>query len=705
MKQKTYSKEFDWKGKTLKLETGKLAHFADSAVRIDFGKTTVLCTVVVSKEPREEADFFPLLIDYEEKYYASGKISGSRFIKREGRPSEEAVLNARLIDRPIRPLFPKYYRNDVQVVVTVLSYDPQCPPEIPSIIGTSLALSISQAPFQGPVGAVRVGMKNNEIILNPSDEIEGLELDLKVVGNRERILMVEGWAKEISEKRMLEVLRWAHKQLQFAIKVQEEFLANLDIKKAELLISESDIHVKLSSLLGSKIKKTLQLKNEEKRQEELNRFEERVLKEFEGDYKQIEIQNAFNDLIKKETRRLIIEKGFRPDGRKLDEIRPLNIEVGVLPRTHGSALFSRGETQVLSITTLDSPAKEQLVETMEEERSKRFMHHYNFPPYSTGDIRPLGSPSRREIGHGALAEKALQNIIPDKTFFPYTIRVVSEVLSSNGSTSMAATCASTLSLMDAGVPIKSPVAGIAMGLVTEEKDGKITNYKVLTDIQGVEDFSGDMDFKVAGTKKGITAIQLDVKISGISFEIIEEVFVRAKKARLYILEEMAKVLPHYRKQVSPLAPRIEVLKIDAEKIRDVIGPGGKTIREIIAQTGVEIDIEPDGTVYISSESDKGNIKQAREWVENLTREIKVGEIFKGKITRIVDFGAFVEILPGQEGLVHISEFSEKRIDNIRNLVKVGDIIPVKVIKIDELGRINLSVKALPSNLKKGLPFS
>ncbi len=703
--EKVYSKEFDWHGKTLRFETGKLAHFADSAVRVDFGDTTVLCTVVVSEEPREEVDFFPLLVDYEEKYYASGKISGSRFIKREGRPSEEAILNARLIDRPIRPLFPKYYRNDVQVVVTVLSYDPQFPPEIPSIIGTSLALSMSPAPFGGPVGAVRVGLKNDEFVLNPSDEIEGLELDLKVVGNKERILMVEGWAKEVEEERMIEVLQWAHKQLQFSLRIQEEFLGELTLQKPEFVVSESDIHVKLSDLIGAELKKALQVKDEEERQARLNQFEERVLKEFEGDYKQIEIQNAFNDLIKKETRRLILEKGFRPDGRKLDEIRPLNIEVGVLSRTHGSALFSRGETQVLSVTTLDSPAKEQLVETMEEEGVKRFMHHYNFPPYSTGDIRPLGSPSRREIGHGALVEKALQNVIPDKISFPYTIRVVSEVLSSNGSTSMASTCASTLSLMDAGVPIKNPVAGIAMGLVTEEKDGKIVKYKVLTDIQGVEDFSGDMDFKVAGTEQGITAIQLDVKIAGIDFEIIKEVFRKAKQARLFILKEMAKVLPRPRKEVSPLAPLIEVITIDPEKIRDVIGPGGKTIREIIAQTGVEIDIEPDGTVYISSDSGhKEKIKQAKEWVKNLAREIKVGEIFKGKVTRVVDFGVFVELVPGQEGLVHISELSDRRIHDIHRLVKVGDVIPVKVIKIDELGRLALSVKRLPPHLRKGLNF-
>ncbi|MCD6422295.1 polyribonucleotide nucleotidyltransferase [bacterium] len=704
MEEGTKVKEFDWQGKKLRFETGRLAHFADASVRVDFGDTTVFCTVVVSEEPREDVDFFPLLVDYEEKFYASGKISGSRFIKREGKPSESAILNARLIDRPLRPLFPKDYRHDVQIIVTVLSYDPECPPEIPSLLGASLALCLSPAPFEGPVGAVRVGLKGGEFVLNPSDELEGLEADFVVVGNEERILMVEGKAKEVPEAEILRLFEWALRQLQFGLKAQQEFLKDFKIIKPEYAISESDIHIKISDLLGSELKKVLQLRDEEERKANLERFEERVLKEFEGDYKQIEIENAFNELIKKETRRLILEKGFRPDGRKEDEIRPLHIEVGVLARTHGSALFSRGETQVLSVTTLDSPAKEQMIETMEEEGFKRFMHHYNFPPYSTGEIRPLSAPSRREIGHGALVEKALEGLIPDKKEFPYTIRVVSEVLSSNGSTSMASTCASTLSLMDAGVPLLNPVAGIAMGLVAEEKEGKISRYRVLTDIQGIEDFSGDMDFKVAGTKKGITAIQLDVKIKGINFDIIKEVFERAKKARLYILQEMHKVLPKP-KPVSPLAPVIELITIDPEKIRDVIGPGGKTIRDIIAQTGVEINIEPDGTVYISSDSaNRKGVLQAKEWVKNLTREIKVGEIFRGKVTRVVDFGVFVEVFPGQEGLVHISELSRRRIRNIYRLVKVGDVIPVKVIKIDELGRLALSVKALPPHLRKEVPF-
>jgi len=707
MNQKLEVKEFDWQGKKLKFSTGDLAFFADSEIRVDFGETTILVTVAVSPEPREEVDFLPLLVNYEEKFYASGKISGSRFIKREGRPSEQAVLNARLIDRPIRPLFPKNYKNDVQIVATVLSYDPECPPEVPSILAASLALCLSSAPFQGPIGAVRVGLKNNEFILNPTDGIdEDLDLDFIVVGNKEKILMIEGRAKEIPEDKVIEAITWAHQQLLFSLEIQKDFLKDAKEEETEYLISESDIHIKVSDLLGSELKKALAIKDAEKRDLHLSEFEGRALKELEGNYKQIEIKNALNELIKKETRELILEKGQRPDGRKEDEIRPIGVQVGVLPRTHGSGIFVRGQTQVLSVTTLDSPAKEQLVDTMEEEGIKRFMHHYNFPPFSSGEVKPLTSPSRREIGHGALVEKSLHYIIPSKKDFPYTIRVVSEVLSSNGSTSMASVCAATLSLMDAGVPIKNPVAGIAMGLVAEEKNGKIVKKRILTDIQGIEDFAGDMDFKVAGTNVGVTAVQMDVKIKGIDFDVIREVFEKAKIARVKILGEMQKVLAKPKSKVSPLAPAIEIVTINPDRIGDVIGPGGKTIREIIAQTETEIDVEPDGSVYISSKA--GNhqgVKEATELIKNLTREVKIGEVFNTRVVKVVDFGVFVEIFPGQEGLIHISELSDKRIEDIHHLVKVGDVIPAKLIRIDDQGRLALSVKVLSRDQKKGLKFT
>jgi len=705
-----HTEEFKWDDKVLKIEVGKLAFFSDAAVRIDFGETTVLATAVVGDEPREDVDFFPMSIDYEEKFYASGKISGSRFIKREGKPSEQAVLNGRMIDRPLRPLFPKGYRNDVQVVITILSYDPVCPPEIPSILAASLALSLTRAPFCGPVGAVRIGLKDNKFILNPSDELkEELDLDLVVVGTKERILMIEGEAKQIEDKKVLEALEFAHKELQKPLNFQEKFLKNHEkeykLEKEEFLYSESDIHIKINDYLGKDLVHIVGITDSMEKEAKLKEFEEKVLKEFEGEFKKTHIQNTFFELVKKETRKLILEKGERPDGRKEDEIRPLSAEVNLLAKTHGSGLFSRGQTQVLSVVTLDAPGKQQMVETMEEEGTKHFMHHYNFPPFSSGEIKPLGSPSRREIGHGALVEKAVENIIPKVENFPYTIRVVSEVLSSNGSTSMASTCASILALMDAGVPIENPVAGIAMGLVSEEEKGKITKYRVLTDIQGVEDFSGDMDFKVAGTKDGITAIQLDVKNHGLDFTIIKETLQKAKKARFFILDKMLAVISGPKKEVSKYAPKILSFKINPEKIKDVIGSGGKTIREIVEETSVEIDVEQDGSVFITSESGNGEgAQKAKTWIENLTREIEIGEVFQTKVVRIAAFGAFVEIFPGQDGLIHISEFSEKRIDNLNRLIKIGDIIPAKVIRIDEAGKIALSVRVLPQELKKDLPF-
>jgi polyribonucleotide nucleotidyltransferase len=705
-----HTKEFIWDGKKLKVEVGTLAYFADASVRIDFGDTTVLATAVVADKPRDEVDYLPLLIDYEEKFYASGKISGSRFIKREGKPSEQAVLNARMIDRPIRPLFPKSYRNDIQVVMTVLSYDPTCPPEIPSILAASLALSLTRAPFEGPVGAARVGLKDDKFILNPSDETKDeLDLDFVVVGTHDRVMMIEGEAKEVEDKKVIEAIKWAHEQLQASLKFQEDFIKEYakeyKLEKEEIVVSEPEMHIKITDYIGKELKEAIALKDELERQGKIKDFEAKVLKEFEGSFKQSEIANAFNEMVKKETRKLILEKGIRPDNRKIDEIRTLGVEVGLLPRTHGSAIFSRGQTQVLSVVTLDAPGKQQSIETMEEEGVKHFMHHYNFPPFSSGEVKPIGSPSRREIGHGALAEKAIAQVIPSVEEFPYTIRVVSEVLSSNGSTSMASTCASVLALMDAGVPIKNPVAGIAMGLVTREEKGKITQFRVLTDIQGLEDFSGDMDFKVAGTKNGVTAVQMDTKIHGLDFKIIDETFAKAKIAREVILKKMLSVIAKPRKSVSEFAPNMTSFKINPEKIRDVIGGGGKTIREIIETCGVEIDVEQDGSVFISSPAgnEEGALK-AQEWIKNLAREVEIGEIFDVKVVRIADFGAFVELFPGQDGLIHISEFSTKRIDNINSIVKLGDQFKAKVIKVDEVGKIALSVKALPEDLKKDSPF-
>lgn len=686
--------EVDFAGKKLELSTGKLAQLADGAIQAKYGDTVVLACVCVAPQPNPEIDYFPLLVDYEEKFYAAGKISGSRFIKREGRPSDAAILTSRLIDRPLRPLFPKEYRNDIQVIVTVLSVDKKNDPEIVSIIAASTALMQSPAPFEGPVGAVRVCLIDGKYEVNPDEEkIKEAELELVIAGTGERALMIEAKANEVPEDKILKAIEVGQKALKPIIEVQKKIAKVGGKNKAEFMIDESDIHVKISDEFGSDLRKIAAEINKEKRTEEMAKFEAQILAAYEGDYKQIEIKNAFDAAVEKEVRRAILEEEKRPDGRKLDEVRPIEIEVGLLSRIHGSALFSRGETQVLSIVTLDTPSKEQSIDTMEEEGTRNFMHHYNFPPFSTGEVSPLRGASRREIGHGALAEKALIKMIPKKDDFPYTIRVVSEVLASNGSTSMASVCGMSLSLMDAGVPIKRPVSGVAMGLVTGlKRDQKIKDYKILTDIQGLEDFCGDMDFKVAGTENGITALQLDVKIPGINGKIFKESFDQAKKARLKILEKMKAVLAKPRAEVSKYAPIIEVIKINKDKIRDVIGPGGRVINAIIDKTGVDIDIEDDGTVMVSSK-EGADLKGAIEWIESLTHEVKVGEKFQGKITRLMNFGAFAEILPGQEGLIHISQLSDRRVNKVEDVVKVGDVVPVAVIEIDEQGRINLSMKA------------
>ncbi|KKQ73969.1 MAG: Polyribonucleotide nucleotidyltransferase [Berkelbacteria bacterium GW2011_GWB1_38_5] len=690
----------DLGGKELLISTGKLAGLASGSVTVRYGDTVVLATAVVSAEPKEDIDYFPLLVDYEERLYAAGKISGSRFIKREGRPSENATLTCRLIDRPIRPLFPKTYKNDVQIVITVLSYDLENEPDVVSIIAASAALSQSVAPFEGPVAAVRVGQIDGKFVINPTEtEMANSTIDLVVAGTKEKVIMLEAGAKEIDEKTMVEAIKFGHEALKPAIEVQKELISETKHTVAD--VEEPEIIKEVKTYLGKKLDAVLHEIDKQKREEQISAFEAEVLANFEGNYKQIELKDAFSQILEKEVREAIIEREARPDGRKLDEIRPIDIEVGLLPRTHGSGLFTRGQTQVLSIVTLGAPGEEQIIETMEEEGTKRYMHHYNFPPFSTGEVRPMRSTSRREIGHGALAERAILPVLPSHEDFPYTIRVVSEVLASNGSSSMAATCGSTLALMDAGVPIKEAVSGIAMGLMTSV-DGK--KHKVLTDIQGLEDFAGDMDFKVTATKKGITAIQLDTKLKGIDIDILAEALEKGRMANDEILAKINKVIGEPRKELSAFAPRIQTLKVPVDKIGEVIGPGGKNIRKLIEDCGgkeiTSIDIEDDGTVTIAS-TDPVMSKKAIDAISGMTREVEVGEIFEAPVTQILkdrmrgnEIGAVVQILPNQDGMVHISQIANERIEKVSDKLKVGDVVKVKVMEVDkERGRISLSIKA------------
>lgn len=690
-------------GKKLKVEIGRLAKQAHGACTVSYGETVVLATVVQSPQPKEGTDFFPLLVDYEERLYAAGKIKGSRFIKREGRPTDEAILNARLIDRAIRPLFKDTERRDVQVVVTVLSVDQENDPDVPALLAASLALSISPVIWNGPLGAIRVGRIGGEWVLNPSYQArQKSDLDVFIAATPQEIVMLEAGAQEVPEEDIAAAIFFGHKHIGRLFPFLQEIIQSCAVAKwpepvptAEEIMATEALKAKVEAYLQGKFEALfatrskeeyrLQLENIKQGLDETLKADNEVSKEARA--KGVGMIDYYLDLA---ARRQVLDKGLRVDGRSLDQIRELEAEVGVLPRTHGSALFRRGETQVLSVVTLGSPGMEQTLESMEEEGKKRFMHHYNFPGFSVGEVRPVRSPGRREIGHGALVEKALLPVIPqDKAAFPYTIRIVSEVLSSNGSSSQASVCASSLALMDAGVPIKTAVAGIAMGLITDPFDK--SRYAILTDIQGVEDHAGDMDFKVAGTKQGVTAIQLDIKLGGIKSSIIEEALLKARQARQQILEVMNKTLAAPRPELSPYAPRIVSFYIPVDKIREVIGPGGKVINEIIDATGVTIDIEDDGLVMVTSVSAEASQK-AVEWIKNLTREVAVGEVFQGKVTRIMNFGAFVEILPRQEGLVHISELSWGYVKNVSDVVKVGDVIPVKVIEIDEQGRINLSYR-------------
>jgi polyribonucleotide nucleotidyltransferase len=688
---KTQKFETEFCGNTLTIETGKMAFLADGAVTVRYGDTVILGTAVVSNQPRDGVDFFPLLIDYEERFYAAGKISGSRFIKREGRASERATLNCRLIDRPIRPLFPKGYRHDVQSVAMVLSADLVYSPNIIAMTAVSAAMMLSGAPFDGPVAGVRIGLIDDKLVAFPTEEqLETSKLDLIVAGTKDAIMMVEAGAMEVDEKTMTEAIQLAHKSIQPLIKLQEEMVKALGAKEKpfELFKADEDLMGAIGDFLADKLGPAVRHQDKYVRHDALRNLEKETVAQFENDYEHADIEVAFAKVIDHELRRAILEEGERPDGRKTDEVRPISSQVGILPRAHGSALFTRGTTQVLNVTTLASTTYAQMIDTMEEDTTKRYMHHYNAPGYSSGEVKPMRSPGRREIGHGALAERALLPMIPSVEEFPYTIRSVSEVLSQNGSSSMASVCGSTLSLMDAGVPLKKPVSGIAMGLVT---DGK-SKHVILSDIQGAEDFAGDMDFKVAGTADGITALQMDIKVKGITPEVMSKALAQAKVGRAFILDKMLELLDAPREDLSPYAPRIFKVMINPEKIAMVIGKGGETINKIIAETGVEIDIEDSGLVMIAS-TDKDSADRAIEIIRGITEDPEVGTLYTGRVVKLMEFGAFVNILPGKDGLVHISQMADKRVEKVSDVVKVGDEVRVKLMEIDPQGRLNLSMKA------------
>ena len=672
------------------LETGKLAGLANGAVTVRYGDTVVLVAACISNKPREGIDFFPLTIDYEERLYAVGKIPGS-FFRREGRPSTDAILAARLTDRPLRPLFPKGFRNDVQVTITVLSADQEHDPDVLGTIGASAALCLSGVPFGGPVSSVRVGHINGELVLNPTyPQLQESDLDLVVAGTRDAIMMVEAGAKQVDEKLMLEALEFGQRANQEIIDLQEELVAKAGNSPMEFAAKSLTLGVKdaVKAALEGRLDEVLSEAHEE-RQGGLDARRQELSERFAEEYGSDEIGAALDEVVKETVRSSILDKGKRPDGRSPTEIRPISCDVGILPRTHGSGLFTRGQTQVLSIATLGSFGEQQKLDTLSPEERKRFLHHYNFPPFSVGETRPMRGPARREVGHGALAERAIEAVIPGDEAFPYTIRIVSEVLSSNGSTSMASVCGSTLALMDAGVPIEAPVAGVAMGLIMGE-GGK---YAVLTDIAGLEDALGDMDFKVAGTAEGITALQMDIKIKGITLEVMERALAQAREGRMFILEKMLATIAEPRAELSRWAPRMYRIQIPVEKIGAVIGPGGRMVRSIIEETKCSIDVEDDGSIHIGSTSEE-NARRAIEILEGLTKEVQVGEIYNGKVVRIVDFGAFVELPGGRDGLVRIGELADHHVPSVEDVVQLGDEIMVKVIEIDSMGRINLSRRAV-----------
>lgn len=679
-------------GRTLTMEIGKIAKQANGAVLVRYGDTAVVVAATGTKTPREGVDFFPLTVDFEEKMYAVGKIPGG-FIKREGRPAETAILTSRLIDRPIRPMFPEGYHNDVQIVATAVSVDPDNAPDIPAMIGASCALSISDIPFEGPIAGVRVGMIDGQYIINPTiEQAKVSRLNLAVAGTKDAILMVEAGAKEISEDEMLDAIWFGHEEIKKLVEWQEKIMAEVGKPKMEVPVYEppAELAAEIEAYGAEQLKAALMDANKLEREENVARIKAEIADAFMEKYPDNAKDVAYitQKLVKKIVRRTISVDKIRPDGRALDEVRPVTCEVGLLARPHGSALFTRGQTQILNVLALAPLSEAQTLDGLGVELTKRYIHHYNFPPYSVGETKPLRSPGRREIGHGALAERALLPVIPSEEEFPYAIRLVSETLESNGSSSMGSVCASTLSLMDAGVPIKAPVAGVAMGLV---KDGDY--FTILTDIQGLEDALGDMDFKVAGTKNGITAIQMDIKIDGINKEIFKQALAQAKRGREHIMGIMMDCISEPRKELSKYAPKITTIHIDPEKISKVIGPGGKTIKKIVDETGAKIDIEEDGRVYIAAVNSEEAAK-AIDMINGITAEAEVGKVYTGKVTRLMNFGAFVEILPGKEGLVHISQLSTEHVNKVEDVVSVGDEIVVKVTEIDQKGRINLSRKAV-----------
>ncbi|MBS4172564.1 polyribonucleotide nucleotidyltransferase [Bacillus sp. FJAT-49736] len=690
----------DWAGRKLSVEIGQLAKQANGAVLVRYGDSGVLSTATASKEPKT-VDFFPLTVNYEERLYAVGKIPGG-FIKREGRPSEKAILASRLIDRPIRPLFADGFRNEVQVVSIVMSVDQDCPTEMAAMFGSSLALSVSDIPFEGPIAGVIVGRVDGNFIINPTvEQTEKSDMHLTVAGTKDAINMVEAGANEVPEETMLEAIMFGHEEIKKLIAFQEEIVAKVGKEKMEVALYEIDpqIEAEVREICEKEMIAAIQVQEKHAREDAISEVKKKVIAVYEERENLEEetikqVKKILDKLVKNEVRRLITEDKVRPDGRSIDEIRPLSSEVGILPRTHGSGLFTRGQTQALSVCTLGALGDVQILDGLGIEESKRFMHHYNFPQFSVGETGPMRGPGRREIGHGALGERALEPVIPNEQEFPYTIRLVSEVLESNGSTSQASICGSTLAMMDAGVPIKAPVAGIAMGLV---KSGE--HYTILTDIQGMEDHLGDMDFKVAGTEKGVTALQMDIKIEGLSREILEEALQQAKRGRMQILASMMSTISKPREELSVYAPKILTMTINPDKIRDVIGPSGKQINKIIEETGVKIDIEQDGKIFISSANEEMN-KKAKKIIEDIVREVVVGQVYLGKVKRIEKFGAFVEIFNGKDGLVHISELAEERVKKVEDVVKIGDEILVKVTEVDNQGRVNLSRKAVIKEQKE-----
>ncbi|WP_420729103.1 polyribonucleotide nucleotidyltransferase [Bacillus cereus] len=693
MSQEKQVFSIDLAGRQLTVETGQLAKQANGAVLVRYGDTAVLSTATASKEAKN-VDFFPLTVNYEERLYAVGKIPGG-FIKREGRPSEKAILASRLIDRPIRPLFADGFRNEVQVVSIVMSVDQDCSSEMAAMLGSSLALSISDIPFEGPIAGATVGRINGEFVINPTvEQQEQSDIHLVVAGTKDAINMVEAGADQVPEETMLEAIMFGHDEIKRLIAFQEEIVQAVGKEKSEVKLYEvdADLNQAVREMAEEDMHSAIQVHEKHAREDAINEVKKRVIEHYEAQEADADTLGQVNEIlykiVKEEVRRLITVEKIRPDGRKGDEIRPLASEVGILSRTHGSGLFTRGQTQALSICTLGALGDVQILDGLGVEESKRFMHHYNFPSFSVGETRPMRGPGRREIGHGALGERALEPVIPSEKDFPYTVRLVSEVLESNGSTSQASICGSTLAMMDAGVPLKAPVAGIAMGLV---KTGE--HYTILSDIQGMEDHLGDMDFKVAGTAQGVTALQMDIKIDGLSREILEEALQQAKVGRVHILNHMLSVIPEPRTELSAYAPKIITMTINPDKIRDVIGPSGKQINKIIEETGVKIDIEQDGTVFISSINQEMNDK-AKKIIEDIVREVQVGEIYEGKVKRVEKFGAFVELFSGKDGLVHISELALERVGKVEDVVKIGDVITVKVIEIDKQGRVNLSRKVL-----------